>query len=154
MIPFILTIMAGLSTLIGTIFIFTKINNIDNLTANTLAFSSSVMITISIIDLIPESLNLILKDKYINNCFICCFICILIGLLFTHTINTIIPKENTKNKQIYRVGILSTFALIIHNIPEGIITYLTSTINIELGLSLAIAIALHNIPDGLIQYVK
>ncbi len=40
-------------------------------------------------------------------------------------------------------------AIIIHNIQEGIATFLTSTNNIKLGISLAIAIALHNIPEGI-----
>ena len=41
-------------------------------------------------------------------------------------------------------------ALMIHNIPEGIITFITSSININLGISLSIAIALHNIPEGIL----
>ena len=40
-------------------------------------------------------------------------------------------------------------AIIIHNLPEGIITFLTASINLKLGLSLAIAIMLHNIPEGI-----
>ena len=40
--------------------------------------------------------------------------------------------------------------LIIHNIPEGIITYITSYKNIHLGIKLSLAIALHNIPEGII----
>lgn len=40
-------------------------------------------------------------------------------------------------------------AIILHNIPEGIATFLTTSENVELGISLAIAIALHNIPEGI-----
>ena len=47
------------------------------------------------------------------------------------------------------VGIFSMIAIIIHNIPEGIATFLTTTSNLNLGLKLTIAIALHNIPEGL-----
>ena len=40
-------------------------------------------------------------------------------------------------------------AIILHNIPEGIATYLSTESNFKLGLSLTIAIALHNIPEGI-----
>ena len=40
-------------------------------------------------------------------------------------------------------------AIILHNIPEGIITYIVSNKNIILGLSICISIAIHNIPEGI-----
>ena len=40
-------------------------------------------------------------------------------------------------------------AIILHNIPEGIATFLTTNANAKLGITLAIAIALHNIPEGI-----
>ena len=40
-------------------------------------------------------------------------------------------------------------AIILHNIPEGIATFLTTNANAKLGITLAIAIALHNIPKGI-----
>ena len=39
--------------------------------------------------------------------------------------------------------------LILHNIPEGILTFITSSYDKKLGLSLAIAICMHNIPEGI-----
>ena len=37
----------------------------------------------------------------------------------------------------------------LHNIPEGITTYISTSVNTSLGIKLAIAIALHNIPEGI-----
>ena len=39
--------------------------------------------------------------------------------------------------------------LILHNLPEGIATFLSSYHSIDLGLRLSIAIMLHNIPEGI-----
>ena len=39
--------------------------------------------------------------------------------------------------------------IIFHNIPEGIITYLTSMNNIKIGIKMSLAIAIHNIPEGI-----
>lgn len=39
--------------------------------------------------------------------------------------------------------------IIVHNIPEGIITFMVSQVDKSIGLTLAIAISLHNIPEGI-----
>ena len=39
--------------------------------------------------------------------------------------------------------------ILLHNIPEGIATFLISNINIKIGINIAIAIAMHNIPEGI-----
>ena len=54
-----------------------------------------------------------------------------------------------KDSKLYTVGLISCIAIILHNIPEGIITYITSSQNLQLGIHLSIAIALHNIPEGI-----
>ena len=40
-------------------------------------------------------------------------------------------------------------ALMIHNFPEGIATFVSGYESTSLGISIAIAIALHNIPEGI-----
>ncbi len=40
-------------------------------------------------------------------------------------------------------------AIVLHNIPEGIVTFLSASTNQKLGLSLALAISFHNIPEGI-----
>ena len=37
----------------------------------------------------------------------------------------------------------------LHNFPEGIITFLSSLYDIKIGIKLSIAIAIHNIPEGI-----
>jgi ZIP family zinc transporter len=57
--------------------------------------------------------------------------------------------ENKDNKSLYKIGIISMVAIVLHNIPEGIATFITSSNNITLGITLSLAIALHNIPEGI-----
>ena len=40
-------------------------------------------------------------------------------------------------------------AIILHNIPEGIVTFIVSSKDISLGIPLTLAIAMHNIPEGI-----
>ena len=136
--PFILSILAGLSTLIGYMFI--KLKNKENkLLIISLGFASGVMFYISLFDLIPESLFL-LNTSVISIFFI------LLGLFIAWLLDILFPNNTSS---LYHVGIVSMIAIIIHNIPEGIATFITAKADIKLGITLAIAIALHNIPEGI-----
>lgn len=146
--PFILTTLAGLSTMLGTIPIFIKIKNENKLIASACSFASGVMLSVSILDLIPESL------KYIHSSFnsilsiIISIIFIFLGIIISFIIDKMVDKVNNNNN-LFKVGILSMIVIILHNIPEGIITFIVSNKNIILGLSICISIAIHNIPEGI-----
>lgn len=65
------------------------------------------------------------------------------------TIDKYLPDNTYQNSNLYRVGMISMIAIMLHNIPEGIATFLTSNHDLKLGITLAIALALHNIPEGI-----
>ena len=135
--PFFISFLSGLSTLIGYFFIYIKKDK-NKIIKNSLALAAGVMLCVSIIELIPEGLKLLNKSYVIG------IISIIIGMLLP-----IISDKIIKEEGLYKLGILSSTAIIMHNIPEGIITYLTSVKNIKLGINIALAIALHNIPEGI-----
>ena len=54
---FMLTFIAGLSTMIGTIFIFFKMKKKEKVIATSLSFAAGVMTCVSFIELIPEGLQ-------------------------------------------------------------------------------------------------
>ncbi|KAG6614266.1 Zinc (Zn2)-Iron (Fe2) Permease (ZIP) Family [Phytophthora cinnamomi] len=56
--------------------------------------------------------------------------------------------ENAK-RALQRMGVLSALAIGIHNLPEGIATYVGALENSSVGISLAVGIGLHNIPEGI-----
>ena len=147
-ISFLLTILAGLSTMLGTILIFIKIKNEDKIIAGSLSFASGVMISVSIFDLVPESISML--SEYLSGLgvIIVTFLFIMLGIIISSFIDNKLPSSY-KNIPLYKVGIISMIAIILHNIPEGVATFISSTKDISLGLSLAIAIAMHNIPEGI-----
>lgn len=148
---FILSLLAGLSTMIGTIFIFIKNKNTNNIVLSSLAFAAGVMICVSITDLIPESINLLNSSLTGLSIIIISFLSVLLGIIISMLIDYYLPdKPNIENnKKLYRVGFIMVIAIVLHNIPEGIATFMATSSDITLGLSLSIAIAMHNIPEGI-----
>lgn len=141
---FILTSLAGLSTILGYFIIFFK-GDKNKIITFSLSFAAGVMLTISITDLIPSSFNYLSDYNIIFRLLLMSFFFIL-GICLSFYISIKVPNEEDSLK---KVGIISMLAIILHNIPEGIITFMVSGVNFNLGLKLAIAISLHNIPEGI-----
>lgn len=147
---FFIATLAGLSTVIGSLIIFFKVKEKEKIIASSLSFAAAVMLTISFTDLIPNALSEITKTFFVFPAIIIVIIFIIIGMLLSLIINKYLPDvTNSSDNKLFKVGIISMLAIILHNIPEGIATFMTSTKDMQLGISLAIAISLHNIPEGI-----
>lgn len=120
---FIFTFLAGLSTLLGTIFIFLKKDKNKNIIVSSLAFASSVMLTISICDLIPESILLLKSNNQDIIVIIISFISMIVGIIASMLIDKYLPSNNNDN--LYKVGLISMVAIILHNIPEDCSCYVS-----------------------------
>ena len=134
MVPFLITFLAGCSTLIGYLFVYFK-NHSNKVLISSLAFASGIMLLISI--------------YYLILAFLICSVFVVGGILLSMTIDKYLPDNSYQDSYLYRVGMISMIAIILHNIPEGIATYLTTNHDLKLGITLAFALALHNIPEGI-----
>lgn len=143
----LISLFAGLSTLIGALFVYLPIKkeNINKFITFALSFSIAIMIGISITDLIPESIFKIIS-VYNKLAFPLIIFLFLLSYIIIKFIDRLLAKfENN----LYKLGILSMITLITHNLPEGVLTFLSSYTDIALGIKLSLAIAMHNIPEGI-----
>ena len=145
LIPLIICFIAGMGTVIGSLLVFIPNIGKTSYMSLTLAFSGSIMILISILDLLPSSVFNIMHHYSLLKGLIIIILAFLIGVI---TIN-FIDNKIEEGSSIYKVGILSLITLMIHNFPEGIATFMTSLYDTNLGIKLSIAIMLHNIPEGI-----
>lgn len=144
---FLITTMAGFATVFG--FFALWYNKQEDIIAKALGLSAGVMIAVPFVELLPNSLQY-LKNVFFSGFYILfCILFFLLGILFSIMIEEGIHKRVGEGNTLFQIGILSMIAIILHNIPEGIITYLTTSIEFKPGLLLAISIALHNIPEGI-----
>lgn len=138
--------------MVGALLIFGRFKNSNKVINSSLAFASGVMLTISITDLIPSSISGFLTYYYVIPSLLFALIFVILGIIVSTLINKYIPDINTTNideKQLFKVGIITMAAIVLHNLPEGIATFITTTQDPYLGLSLALAITMHNIPEGI-----
>lgn len=144
--PLFLSFIAGLSTVLGSIFIFLKVKKVGEFIVFSLSFSLGIMVLISIFDLIPSSFLTIINNYGV---YFGITIFVLTFFLGYQTVRIINDKIKNNDSSLYKIGVLSMISLILHNFPEGIAVFIGAVTNDNIGIKLCIAIMLHNIPEGI-----
>jgi ZIP family zinc transporter len=158
-----LTILAGLSTGIGScIACFAQRTSTSFLSA-TLGFSAGVMIYVSFMELLTTSLIYTAAHfsrvtggwLTVTGFFAGIFLIMIIDYkvpVHENPHHARLPEEMAQRidtSALRRTGVLTALAIGIHNFPEGIATFMSAINDPALGVTIAIAIALHNIPEGI-----
>ena len=114
---------------------------------NMLCFAAGVMLGISFLELIPESIH-------ISSVGIC-VAGILMGSLIMYGVDRIIPHihpELCTQEQGCNLQRTSTYLILgifLHNFPEGMAIAIGAVTGTKVSLIIALAIAIHNIPEGI-----
>ena len=165
LLAFILTVIAGLSTGIGSLIaLIAKRTNTKFLCAS-LGFSAGVMLFLSFMDLLPiakEELVSHLGDKAGMLSLLLAFFG---GMGLITLIDFMVPKPNnphelqsieemnnpvSRQKSLHRMGIVVALSLVAHNFPEGIAAFTAAmSSDLSVAIPITIAIAIHNIPEGI-----
>ena len=143
MLPFIITILSGLSFFIG--YLITKfIKDEKKLTIFSVGFSFVIIIGLILFDLLPECIESI-QNKWLILLYI------LIGIIGLKSLDLFVPDHHHSNKKNHmeHIGIISFIALFLHNLVEGTGIYATSINNISMGVFMALGVSFHNIPLGI-----
>ena len=91
----VISSIAGLSTLVGYLFIYIK-GDKNKIISKSLSFAGGVMITLSIIDLIPSGLNnLLLLNNYKVSILIG-LLCFFVGFFTSHILTKLLKEEDNK----------------------------------------------------------
>lgn len=176
LIAFLITGIAGLTTLVGTVLLFfTKKTNTKFLSAS-LGFSAGAMIFISFVDIMPKAQEQLLTTYSEKTALLYTVLAFFAGMLILALIDKLIPEAHNphemqstediehvketpetepenmskveKNK-LMKMGFFTALAITIHNFPEGIATFISTVKDPSLGIPIAVAIAIHNIPEGI-----
>jgi zinc transporter, ZIP family len=159
-----LTLLAGLSTGIGSaIALFTNRTNTRFL-ALSLGFSAGVMIYVSMVELFFEARAILSAELGSRAGAWISVLAFFGGMLVIGLIDRFVPKgsnphdmymledigeSHIRTRALMRVGVLTALAIAIHNFPEGIATFISALQDPSISIPVAIAIAIHNIPEGI-----
>ena len=157
--PFLITLFAGLSTALGGLVVFFGNTEKLNWLSFTMSFAAGVMLYVSFVEILPESYLEFKHNNDQNTALLYVLGFFVFGTLFAIFTDKLLPEQKinsqvnksitSKNNKIYRSGILIALTMALHNFPEGIVTFIGSVNDISFGLVIGLAIALHNIPEGM-----
>lgn len=154
----VLSTLAGLSTSLGGGIAVLSRRGSGRTMAFSLGFSAGVMSLISFVELLPEArrgLTPALGSRWAGPA---AALCLIAGALAALLIDRLVPDpERTRTVRrlgepgggLRRVGMVTAVAVLVHNLPEGITTFMAGYADLRLGVPVAISIALHNIPEGI-----
>ena len=146
----VLTLVLGFFIIIGA-FLMHIFENKERFLVISLSMAFGVMASLIFLELLPESFE-IFNEKYsiiISIAMILIFS--IIGFLILKILDKFIPDhEDDDEANLIHVGIVSSIAIILHNIIEGMAIYNTFNTSINLGILLSIGVGLHNIPLGMV----
>lgn len=143
------TFIAGIFFLVGAMLAFFGKNK-KGLVEFSIGLSFSVMLLLLAFDIVPEVMEL-LEEK--GTIFM--YVFILIGIVILKLIDILVPHHDhdseikTHDRHLKHIGIISSLALVIHNVIEGIGIYNIASIDYKTGILMAIGVGLHNIPFGI-----
>lgn len=152
----LLSLIAGLTTLIGAAMAVITRKKSERLVTVSLGFAAGIMLSVSFTDLFPNATALLADQGGDKLGALWGVLFLVAGMLLAAGIDRFVPHEQydaatgeAPHQNLFRVGFVSTLAIGLHNFPEGIATFMAGYENAALGLSIALAIALHNIPEGI-----
>jgi Predicted divalent heavy-metal cations transporter len=162
LLAFGLTLIAGLSTGIGSILaFFTKRTNTKFL-STALGFSAGVMIYVSFMEMLPEAKSNLI-DSFGERIGVLYMLCAFFGGMALislidfvtpedknpHEIHNVEELSNKNYKSLNKTGLIVALSIAIHNFPEGIATFTSALNSLEIAIPITVAIAIHNIPEGI-----
>jgi ZIP family zinc transporter len=160
MLAMLLTLIAGLSTGIGSLIsLLARRTNTKFLCAS-LGFSAGVMIYVSFMEMIPQAKVELVAAFGDKTGLLYLLFAFFGGIGLVALIDFLVPESNNphemngiedmhKKSGLQRTGIIVALSIAIHNFPEGIATFTSALGSLDIAIPITVAIAIHNIPEGI-----
>lgn len=114
---------------------------------NMMCFAAGVMLAISFLELIPESMAISSPGISILG--------VIVGALAMYSLDRIIPHIHPRlcaqeqGCNLERTSVYLILGIFLHNFPEGMAIAIGSVTEMKVSITIALAVAIHNIPEGI-----
>lgn len=147
----ITTLLLGLFIVIGAL-IALLVNKKSKVIEFSIGLAFGVIVALIITDLLPEIFeNLGFRYIYVF------LIGTVLGFGILKVLDNFIPDHHEHkmskeeiNENLVHIGVMTSVALILHNVIEGMAVYSSCLSNAGLGIALTLGIGFHNIPLGMV----
>lgn len=151
----LLTLGTGIFMLLGLLIVFMTKNN-QKIVNFSISMAFGVMTMLVLAELLPEAYEM-MKDSFSSPFHIVALVgFVVLGILMLKALDLFIPdhdveeKDTTVPENLFHIGVVSSIALILHNLIEGMAIYTTVTKEPSLGFLVTLGVGLHNIPMGMV----
>lgn len=149
-----ITIILGLFILVGALITFI-FKNSNKFVEFSLALATGVIGMLIFLHLLPDAIDSIPYDGILKYGVL--FILVMFGFILLLVLDRFIPdhdddleSSSDDDKNLKHIGLVSSIALAIHNIVEGMAVYILATSDLNSAIMTGIGIGLHNIPLGIV----
>lgn len=179
LLAFSLTLIAGLSTGIGSLLAFFSRKDNSDFLSISLGFSAGVMIYISMIEIFSDARASLIKELGSRAGQWVTIAAFFSGMLLIGIIDKLIPSSENphelhsadeidnpaedshhleqikkrekaeRDHKLLRMGMFTALSIAIHNFPEGLAVFISALKEPQIAIPIVFAIAIHNIPEGI-----
>lgn len=149
------TLGTGIFMIIGLCIVFLTKNN-RKIVDLSISIAFSVMTMLIFAELLPEAYEKMREQFSSLQSILLILGFVVVGILILKVLDLFVPdhdvheKETTIPENLFHIGIVSSIALVLHNIIEGMAIYSAVTIDPSMGFLVTIGVGLHNIPMGMV----
>ena len=164
LLAFTLTMLAGLSTGIGSCIAVVARHTNKRFLSVSLGFSAGVMIYVSFIEIFSQAQQALVSQLGQTVGSWATAAAFFGGMLAIAVIDRLIPSQENphepkrieaeneapaRDNKLMRMGVFTALAIALHNFPEGLATFVSAMQGPSIAIPIVMAIAIHNIPEGI-----
>ncbi len=156
LLPLFLTFIAGLFIALGALIVLVLKDN-EKFVHFSISMAFGVIVTLISMELFPEASEALCEHFGSTFGYIILGICVIVGAGVLKVLDMFVPDHEqhgtTKKAELdnlYHIGVVSSIALILHNIIEGMSIFGVASTSLEMGMLMTLGVGLHNIPMGIV----
>lgn len=120
-----------------------------------ISIAFGTMSALAVLELLPEA-----REHMESGSIVILILCVLAGVAMLKLLDHFIPDHDNAHgfdhecttENVIHIGIMSSVAIILHNIIEGMAVFSMAEKSVSVGLLIALGVGLHNIPMGMVIY--
>lgn len=149
-----ITFILGVFLLAGAV-IARSVKDTEMIEQLSISIGFGTMLALGAAEILPEAM-----ENLQGGSMLTLPICVLAGVAILKLLDHFVPEHDhahgfdhhCSEENVVHIGVVSSVAVILHNVIEGMAVYSMAQESLRVGLLMALGVGLHNIPMGMVIY--